>query len=78
MQVPMQVNRRRRDGEDRVEDREECCRELYGGEAAGGQRRGRQRQGGKSVPRGVWVDPAMQQVGNIAELDPGAFAFGRG
>ena len=30
-----------------------------------------------SVQRGVWVDPAKQQVGNIAELDPGAYAFGR-
>ena len=41
-------------------------------------RRGGQRQGGNSTKRGVWVDPATQQVGNIAELDPGAFAFGRG
>ena len=41
-------------------------------------RRDGQRQGGDSTKRGVWVDPATQQVGNIAELDPGAFAFGRG
>ena len=27
--------------------------------------------------RGVWVDPATQQVGSIAEQDPGAWAFGR-
>ena len=39
---------------------------------------GSQRQGGKSVQLGVWVDPATQQVGNIAELDPGAYASGRG
>ena len=34
-------------------------------------------QGGKGMQRGVWVDPATQQVGNIAELDPGACACGR-
>ena len=27
--------------------------------------------------RGVWVDPATQHVGSIAEHDPGAYAFGR-
>ena len=52
---------------------------VQGVGAARQQRRGRQRQGGRSAKRsrGVWVDPATQQVGNIAELDPGALAFGR-
>ena len=46
-------------------------------EAAGGSQRGRQRQGASSEQRGVWVDPATQLVGRIAESDPGAYAFGR-
>ena len=43
----------------------------------GGSQRGRQRQGASSEQRGVWVDPATQLVGRIAESDPGAYAFGR-
>ena len=52
---------------------------VQGVGAARQKRRGRQRQGGSNAKqsRGVWVDPATQQVGNIAELDPGAYAFGR-
>ena len=46
-------------------------------EAAEGSQRGRQRQGASSEQRGVWVDPATQLVGRIAESDPGAYAFGR-
>ena len=45
-------------------------------EAAEGSQRGRQRRGDSSEQRGVWVDPATQLVGRIAESDPGAYAFG--
>ena len=50
---------------------------VQGDGAAKQLRRGGQRQGGNSTKRGVWIDPAAVQLGNIAELDPGAFAFGR-
>ena len=53
------------------------ARGVQGVGAAKQLRRGGQRQGGNSTKRGVWVDPAADQLGNIAELDPGAFAFGR-
>ena len=53
------------------------ARDVQGIGAAKQLRRGGQRQGGNSTKRGVWVDPAADQLGNIAELDPGAFAFGR-
>ena len=51
--------------------------ERAGGRAAGTQQGSSQERGSKGVQRGVWVDPATQQVGDIARLDPGAYAFGR-
>ena len=51
--------------------------ERAGGGPAGTQQGSSQERGSKGVQRGVWVDPATQQVGDIARLDPGAYAFGR-
>ena len=48
-----------------------------GEQAAAAQRRVGTSSRTAGEQRGVWVDPATQQVGSIAEQDPGAWAFGR-
>ena len=48
-----------------------------GGQAVAEQRRVNRAIGKAGEQRGVWVDPAKQHVGAIAEHDPGAYAFGR-
>ena len=48
-----------------------------GGQAAAEQRRVNRAIGKAGEQSGVWVDPATQHVGAIAEHDPGAYAFGR-
>ena len=56
-----------------------CSEGMNQGEQGGGvtadQRRGSMRLGKASEQRGMWVDPATQQVGAIAEHDPGTYAF---
>ena len=47
------------------------------GQAVARQRRGHRETGKAGAQRGVWVDPATQHLGAIAEHDPGAYAFGR-
>ena len=51
--------------------------ERTGSGAAGMQQGSSQGRSSGGVQRGVWVDPREQQVGDIAQHDPGAFAFGR-
>ena len=46
--------------------------------AAARQRQASRWQGEAREQQGVWVDPATQQLGRIAEIDPGAYAFGKG
>ena len=51
--------------------------ERTGSGAAGRQQESSQGRSSEGVQRGVWVDPRADQLGDIAQRDPGAWAFGR-
>ena len=48
-----------------------------GSGAAGRQQGSSQGRSSGGAQRGVWVDPRADQLGDIAQRDPGAWAFGR-